>query len=191
MQMQTMETLLSNELLEEEELIWSGQPAKNMASTLPSRILALVPITLGLVLMLVAVIIEILIGDFPAGRMSFLILPGFMIFALGGLPLFVLAQLAHLTLNSTLYAITNQRVLILYGSRCIRVQSFDRQIIKQVQRFEYPDGSGNLTFSCLPVSPGIYSSNLGKTGNQCIFRAIPHVHQVERKLLQVIKMGER
>ena len=187
MQMQTMEALLSNELLEGEELIWSGRPTKDGKSMASSpfglRNVALINLVLGLVLMLAAFIIEILLGDLQAGRMSFLFLPGFLIFIMGGVVMFALAKVARLTLNSTLYAITNRRVVILYGSRYLRVQSFEKQVIKQVQCLEYPDGSGDLTFSCLPVYPGVYSSNVGKMGNRCIFRAIPNVHLAEQKLL--------
>ncbi len=61
--------------------------------------------------------------------------------------------------------------------------SFDRRAIKQVQRFEHPDGSGNLIFSGIP---GVYSNNTGSTGSQCAFRAIPNVRLAEQKLLSVM-----
>ena len=47
-----------------------------------------------------------------------------------------------------------------------------------MQRLERSDGSGDLFFSDTPVYPGIYSN-----GGQYIFRAIPDVRLVERKLL--------
>lgn len=185
MQMQTMETLLSNELLDGEELIWSGSPVergKSMASS-PRRLqtTALIYVVLGLVLMLAAMIIEILIGDLPAGRESFILLPGFFVFIIGVF-LFILGKISNFTPKPTVYAITTQRVIIVYGGRYLRVMSFDRRAINQVQRFEHRDGSGDLLFSGTPGERGVY----GNMGSQYVFRTIPHVRLAERKLLGVM-----
>ena len=186
MLMQTMETSLSNELLEGEELIWSGSPVERgksmVSSTRRLQVVALIYAVLGLVLMLVAFIIEILIGDLQAGRESFILIPGFIILIIG-VSLFILGKLNPFTPKSTFYAITNQRIIILCGGRYLRVISFDRQAIKQVQRFEYPDGSGNLIFSGIP---GVYSNNAGSMSSQWSFRAIPNVRLAEQKLLSTL-----
>ncbi len=82
-----METSLSDELLEGEELIWSGRPVERgksiVSSTRRLQIVALIYAVLGLVLMLVAITIEILIGDLQAGRESFILIPGFIILIIG------------------------------------------------------------------------------------------------------------
>jgi hypothetical protein len=87
-----------------------------------------------------------------------------------------------------LYAITTQRVIILHGGRYLHIMSFDRRAIKLMQRVEHPDGSGDLIFSGISVSPGVYGNRVGNVGIQSVFRAIPNVHLVERKLL--IGMGQ-
>lgn len=178
MQMQTMETSLSNELLEGEELIWSGRPAEGKKSIAPSarklQIGALVYAVLGLVLMLVALIVEIRIGDLQAGKESFIFIPGFLIFIIGIL-LFFFGKMIDFTPKSTVYAITTQRVIVLHGGRYLRVISFDKRAIKQVQRVERPDGSGDLLFFGVSASSGEYGNS--------VFRAISNVRLVERKLL--------
>jgi hypothetical protein len=185
--MQTMETSLSNELLEGEELIWSGRPIEGRKGmTSPAhrlQIVARIYVVLGLVLMLVALIIEILIGDLSAGRESFLFLPGFFIIILG-IGLVLMSKIGNnFAPKTTLYAITTQRIIILHSGRELRVMSFDKRAIKQVQRVEHPDGSGDLVFFSVPVSPSVYGNSAGHAGIQSAFRTISNVHLVERKLL--------
>jgi hypothetical protein len=186
-QMQTMETSLSNELLEGEELIWSGRPIEGRKGMTPParrlQIVARIYVVLGLVLMLVVLIVEILIGDLSAGRETFIFLPGFFIIILG-ICMFLISKIStNFAPKATLYAITTQRIIILHDGRELRVMSFDKRAIKQVQRVEHPDGSGDLVFFSVPVSPGVYGNSAGNTGIQSAFRAISNVHLVERKLL--------
>jgi hypothetical protein len=80
--------------------------------------------------------------------------------------------------RNTLYAITNRRVIILSSGRNARVSSYPRHAIKQVQRIERPDGSGDLIFAGNPAY-----------GNSCrvwTFSALPDVRLVEQKLLRML-----
>lgn len=181
--MQKMEISLSNELLEGEELIWSGRPLESgkgiVSSTRGLRLLALIYAMIGLVLMFVALIIEILAGDLQAGKESFVYIPGFLIFIIGA-AMFLVERVGQFTPKSTHYAITNQRVIILRSGRSLHVISLERQAIKQVQRFEYADGSGNLLF------PDMRNPNTGYMSYYS-FRAIPNVRQVEQVLLSGVR----
>lgn len=187
MQTQTMEISLNNELLDGEELLWSGSPleyGKSMASS--SRSLqskALMYVVLGLILMFLAMIVEIVIGDLPSGRESFILIPGSVLFILGVF-LFIFSKTSSFMPKAALYAITTQRIIIFYGGSSLRVMSFDRREIKQVQRVEYRDGSGDLFFSGTPISSDMYSKGTGNIGNQYVLRAIQNVRLAERKLLE-------
>jgi hypothetical protein len=196
MQMQTMETSLGNELLEGEELIWSGRPAergKSIAS--PARTLLIVGLVytgIGLLILLVGLILllALFLQTDPSVSLS-LFIPGGVFFVVGAI-LFLVSQFARFVPKSTFYAITNRRVIILRGGRYLRVASYNIRAINQVQRLELPDGSGDLIFSSTfaPYS-GVYSNNAAgnnayTTGRQCIMSAIPNVRLAEQKLLGIM-----
>lgn len=184
--MQTMEIALSNELLKGEELIWSGRPLERrkgiVSSTHGLRIATLIFTGLGLILIVAGLIIEILAGDLQAGKESFVYIPGFL-YILIGLLFFILERVGSFTLKTTLYAITNRRIIILRNGRSLHAISLDRRAIKQVQRFEYADGSGNLLFSDMCNPKAGYM-------NYYSFRAISNVRLVEQKLLSGMRQVE-
>lgn len=94
----------------------------------------------------------------------------------------------YFTPQTTLYAITTYRIIMLHSGRELRVMSFDKRAIKQIQRVEHPDGSGDLVFFSDSVSPRVYGNSADNAGIQSAFRAIPNVQLVERKLL--VGMGQ-
>ena len=195
-QVQTMEVSLGNELLEGEELIWSGRPAqggKSVASS-PARvflILGLIYAGIGLLSVLLGLIFALTISSMSAagGFLGFVIPGG--IFCLPGVLFLILGRFASFAPRSTFYAITNRRVIIVRGGRYVRTLSYDVRAITQVQRFERADGSGDLIFSdTLAGSSGVYSNRTTNSNNGFwrpnAFVAISNVRQAEQRLLGVI-----
>lgn len=173
MQTQTRETSLGHVLWEGEELIWFGRPTERRKGVVSSAVK--VCIVLGLALMCAAIIVEILIGDLQAGRESFILLPGFILFIIGVI-CYLISKIDSFLLKSITYAITNQRVIILQNGLSLRIVSFEKRAMKQIQCIERPDGSGDLVFYDMPVNGGFVKSHYA-------FRAVPNVRLVERKLL--------
>lgn len=192
MQMQMMETSIGNELLEGEELIWSGRPAERGKSiNSPARalrILGLIYGAIGLVFLIVGLIFSFAV--FPptdqSGSIAFLILGG--IFFVLGASFFIVGQTVRFIPKSTYYAITNRRVIVLHGGRYLRVTSYDLRGINQVQRLERPDGSGDLIFSSISSlsASSTNGNNMYTAGRQATFSAIPNVRLAEQKLLSIM-----
>ncbi len=193
MQVQTMEVSLSNELLEGEELVWSGRPAKrgrSIASS-PARVFSIIGLiygAIGLFFLLLGLILRLMIGDvFASGGYIGFVVPGGIFFLLG-IIFFLVGRFAHFSNRSAFYAITNRRVIILRGGRYLRVLSYDVRAITQVQRFERPNGSGDLAFSGSFLSSGMHN-NMYTMAQQHTMSAIPDVRLAERKLLGVMGKG--
>lgn len=190
MQVQTMEVSLSNELLEGEELVWSGRPVehgRSIASS-PARVFSIIGLVyggIGLLFLLLGLILTLEISDiFSSGGYIGFIVPGGIFFLLGITFLFV-GRFAHFSNRSAFYAITNRRVIILRSGRYLRVLSYDVRGITQVQRFERPDGSGDLAFSGMSLSSGM-NNNVYTMAQQHTLSAIPNVRLAERRLLGVM-----
>jgi hypothetical protein len=194
-QIQTMEASLSNELLEGEELLWSGRPdprARRIVS--PARvflILGLVFLPIGLLAVLIGLILllsSVFPPGFQAGSLG-LFIPGGVFFVLGLIYLLI-GLVGFFPSRSTLYAITNRRVIILRLGRYLGVSSYGKRAITQVHRFERPDGIGDLIFVGNPPygSYGNNQSNAGTsiTGRLGAFSAIPNVRLAEQKLLRML-----
>lgn len=187
MQMQMMETSISNELLEGEELIWSGRPIERGKSVhSPARvflILGLVYGAIGLVLVCLCLIISLAVAPTDPGGFIGASIVGGIFFSIGAL-FFIIGKTARFIPKSAFYAITNRRVIVLQGGSYLRVTSYNRRDISQIQRLERPDGSGDLIFSSASAIP--LSNNAYNVGNQTAFKAIPNVRLAEQKLLSIM-----
>lgn len=193
MQIQTMEASIDNELLEGEELLWSGRPDPQRRSivspTRVFRILGLVFMPIGLVAVIIGLAL-LLSSVFPpdsrAGLLG-LFIPGGVFFLLG-LVYLIIGLVGFFPTRNALYAITNRRVIILRPGRYLNVSSYSKHAITQVHRVERPDGSGDLVFIGNPP----YYSNSGNnqstssTGRPGAFSAIPNVRLAEQKLLRML-----
>ena len=199
MQVQTMESSLGNELLEGEELLWSGRPiegGKSIAS--PARVFWIIGLVyggIGLLLLLLSLIFSLTISSlFSSGGFLGFLIPGGVFFLLGVIFLIV-GSAARFVPRSTFYAITNRRVIIVRSGRYLRVISYDARAIMQVQRLERPDGSGDLLFSgnitgyAGMYSNSSYNNNVSSGWRQNAFSAIPNVRLAEQKLLGVLGKG--
>jgi len=194
-QIQTMEASLSNELLEGEELLWSGRPdpqRRRIAS--PARvflILGLVFLPIGLLAVIIGLTLllsSVFPPGFQAGSLG-LFIPGGVFFVLG-LVYLIIGLVGFFPSRNTLYGITNRRVIIVRLGRYLGVSSYGKRAITQVHRIERPDGSGDLIFVGNPPygSSGNNQSNAGtsSTGRLGAFSAIPNVHLVEQKLIRML-----
>jgi len=198
MQKPIMETSLGSELLEDEEVLWSGQPnSRHKSSQNPGKvflILGLAFLLLGLTIIgigLTLLYAGILSPD-PAGPALGLFIPG-GVFTLLGLIYTLVGLLLPLLLNTqTLYAITTRRVIILRMARNRRyVSSYNKQAITQIHRVERPDGEGDLTFATHPRiyvgnQDNSYSTGYLQFGRQGVFRMVPDVRHVQQKLLDML-----
>jgi hypothetical protein len=112
---------------------------------------------------------------------------GFRVFPLFGLPFLlvglgiVLAPLwAFLKAGSTVYAVTNQRVMIITGSSNRAVKSFTPADILGVEHRERPDGSGDI----LILTNGITRRNNNLPSAVSVsLCGVPDVKQVAQQVL--------
>jgi hypothetical protein len=194
MQQQTMEAVLSNELLEGETLLWSGRPdARKRSIASPARVfrtLGLVFMPVGLLILLIGLILlfsPLSASGFQPGMLA-LFVPGGVFFILGVVYL-IIGLVGFSPSGNTLYAITNQRALIVRSGHYLNVSSYNKRNIGQVHRIERADGSGDLIFAsnALYSSYGNtqYNSNTARFGRPG-FYALPDVRSVEQILLRML-----
>jgi hypothetical protein len=134
----------------------------------------------------------VLLSVFPPGylaRSLGLFIPGGGVFVLG-LVFLLIGLVGFYPSRNTLYTITNRRVIILRSGRYLRVSSYGKRAITQVQRIERHDGSGDLIFVANPPyrSSGKNQSPAGisSTGPVGTFSALPNVRLVEQKLIRML-----
>jgi len=113
---------------------------------------------------------------------------GFAIFPLFGVPFLlfglgiVLAPLwAYLKGRSTVYAVTNQRVLIISGGNSRSVQSYTHADILGVEHRERPDGSGDIVI----ITNGIMRTNNSVSSIRATLVGVPNVKQVAQQVMQL------
>jgi hypothetical protein len=111
---------------------------------------------------------------------------GFSIFPLFGLPFLliglgiVLAPLwAFLNGRSTVYAITNQRVMIITGGSSRFVKSYTPADIVSIEHRERPDGSGDIAI----LTTGITRTNNAVSQIKVTLVGIPNVKQVAQQVI--------
>lgn len=155
------------------------------------RTLGLVFMPVGLLLLLIGLILllsPLSSSGFPAGLLG-LFIPG-GVFSVLGLVYLIIGLVGFSSPGNMLYAITNQRAIILRSGRYLSVSSYSKRAIGQVHRIERPDGSGDLIFAGnAPYgSYGSNQSNAGtaSTGRPGTFSALPNVRLVERILLKML-----
>lgn len=163
-----MEASISNELLEGEDLLWSGRPdPRGRRIVSPARvflILGLVFLPIGLVAVVIGLTLllsSVIPPDSQASLLG-LFIPGGVFFVLGLIYL-IIGLVGFSPSRNALYAITDRRVIILRPGRYTRVSSYGKHAITQVHRIERPDGSGDLIFAGNPPY-GSYGNNQYNAG---------------------------
>jgi hypothetical protein len=111
---------------------------------------------------------------------------GFSVFPLFGLPFLliglgvILAPLwAFLKGRSTVYAVTNQRVMIITGTNSRSVQSYTPADILGVEHRERPDGSGDIVL----LTSGTMRTNNSVSQIKATLVGVPNVKQVAQQVM--------
>jgi hypothetical protein len=171
------ELVAQNEFAPGEHLVWAArpEPARMARASLPILIFA-IPWT-AFTLFVVVMASGITTGATNQGF--------YILFPLFGLP-FVLVGLAMMSApywaykkaKSTVYAVTDKRLLVISEGRSKTVHSFDPDQIGDITRRERPDGSGDIIFARIvdDETEGYRRSRVTENG----FLAVPDVRTVER-----------
>ena len=195
-----IDPLVQREIQEGEQLLWWGTPDPKRSSTYKgARALewsVWLPLGVAFILVLLAVIFFFVpIGPFKNTHfLSLLLVIGavLVVYSLPKkLPRYRVARQQEHTLAHTIYAITNQRVLVLIktGHRGgVNAYSFTKDDIGRIDRFERgEDGWGDLLFG--PVRPPP-QGNAQLASPAPRLEGIADVRRVEWLLLKTFKEGE-
>jgi hypothetical protein len=174
--------LINAELTQGERAVWVGQPNPGrFARTSIGIVLFAIPWTAFSVFWIAGA------SGFKWPDFS----KGFGIFPLFGIP-FVLVGLGMLSsplwmrrkAKRTAYVITDKRAIVLTGQgwRGVSVRSFEPDCLTDLERTQYPDGSGNLVFH--------HQYNAGQRGAQnptdVGFMAVANVKEVEDLVRELV-----
>jgi len=175
---------LKSELFDGEELLWAGQPIPGRGQSGNLTMTSVSAVFIGVVLG----------GGMFAfmrytGGMTFFIMPMILILlvALG----MIGARLWNQFANRQVYAVTDQRLLIVNGRR---VRSYGPNDIQFIERHQRGDGWGDIVFAqeanqrMVPVGNGMmvpqnYAAPIG-------FFGVPNVREVEGLILDTFRLKE-
>lgn len=174
---------VQSELQSGESIYWSGtaDPARAALSALPAALFG-IPFA-GFALFWISQAAHAASG-FAKSNNSFA--KGFSIFPIFGLPFLlvglgiVLAPLwAFLKGRSTVYAVTNQRVMIITGGNSRSVKSFTPADIVSVEHRERPNGSGDIVL----LTTGLMRNNNSVSQIKAVLVGVPNVKQVAQQVM--------
>jgi hypothetical protein len=183
------ETEAQRELEQGESLLWAGQPdPKQMGKqSAPIMIFGVFWTAFSVFWMWGATTpLRMPNSNNPNNAMLFM-------FPIFGLP-FVLIGIGMLTsplwaaknARTTVYAVTNRRILVIRAASTRSVKSFQAADIGDLEYTEQGDGSGTLTFG-----QHTYQTSKGGTGvRRDQFIGIPRVREVERLLRDTFQGGQ-
>ena len=174
-----------SELQSGESIYWTGtaDPARAALSALPASLFG-IPFA-GFALFWISQALRATNG-LSKSHNSFA--SGFSVFPLFGLPFLfvglgiVLAPLwAYLKGRSTVYAVTNQRVMIITGGSNRSVKSLTPVDILGVDHSERPDGSGDIYI----MTAGVMRTNNSVSNIRATLVGVPNVKQVAQQVMQL------
>jgi hypothetical protein len=173
-----------SELQSGESLYWTGtaDPARAAISALPASIFG-IPFA-GFSLFWISQAYHATNTMSKSSHNAFT--DGFRVFPLFGAPFLlvglgvILAPLwAFLKAGSTVYAVTNQRVMIITGGNSRSLKSYTPADIVQVEHRERPDGSGDIAI----LTAGTTRTNNSVSQIKVALVGIPNVKQVAQQVL--------
>ena len=201
---QDMDSVIANELEEGERVLWTGRPHPTSRANNPqTRVFAIIAIIygiVGLVMLFIGIIVSATVeGPGGKGTLLGLAIPG-SIFVILAIVFGIVAAVYRPGLKSTVYAITEQRIIIVATSRVQITYSYSKGDIGPLTRIEQKDGTGDLIFSTNRQGApyGMYgynayynssTSGTTTTSNMAVGRAaanagrflgVPNVREVER-----------
>jgi hypothetical protein len=174
-----------SELQSGESLYWTGtaDPARAALSALPAAIFG-IPFA-GFALFWITQAYHASSAMSKSSHNAFT--SGFQVFPLFGVPFLlvgvgiVLAPLwAFLKGGSTVYAVTNQRVMVITGTSTRSVKSFTPADILSVEHRERPDGSGDIVLVTNAMTRG---NNNFVSPVKVALCGVPNVKQVAQQVL--------
>lgn len=166
-----------------ESLLWSGQPDPRRIAlqTLPIFILA-IPWT-AFALFWIATASGFKLPSFDPSN-YFSLFPFFGVpFVLIGLTTLALPYWAYRRANRTVYAVTDQRCLMITTGKRMYVDSYAAEDIGAIKRVERRNGTGDLIFAASATDAAKDLTRIRKTG----FYGIPNVRLVEDIVRSVFK----
>ena len=181
---------LRDELKANEKAIWTGQPDPNVIMKQGFKLyFFFIPWTLfALFWMYGASGFKMPSFNFENGFDAFDTL-----FSLFGLPFVMIGfwglsspVWAKRRAENTVYAITNQRLLLLMFGKNSKIESYYAKDVKQLERNEKPDGSGDLLFA----TKGYRDSDGDPRTKSDGFYAVQDVKNVERLVESFLKQNE-
>lgn len=180
---QHLQQRLRAELKPGESITWAGQPNPNLFMKSGFTIwFFFIPWT-AFSLLFIANALNFQMPQFDSGWSHFPLfeLP-FLLFGLGGLSLPLwLRRIAR----STIYAITNHRLISIEGAKSITVKSYIASDLVDIERTEHPDGRGDLV-----LQSERYRDSDGELQTRDHgFFAIDNVRHVERIIENLVRMN--
>jgi hypothetical protein len=173
-----------SELQSGESLYWTGtaDPTRTAISALPAAIFG-IPFA-GFALFWMNTAFHATSSIHKSSNNAFT--KSFTVFPLFGLPFLliglgiVLAPLwAYLKGRSTVYAVTNQRIMVITGGSNVSVKSYTPADIVGVEHRERPDGSGDIVIQ----TTGTMRTNNSVSQIKVALCGIPNVKQVAQQVL--------
>lgn len=196
-----MDPVLERHLDEGEELLWSDRPTSGSKNSSPEKsnftALGIIFGFFGIAFIFAAFMffMKLLIGG---DIIAPLICSLFAIF-LTLLAILCLVAAHKWSPKNTLYAITNQRLIIIHKDRATTTISYGQSDLGPIVCIEQPDGSGDLIFagtnplhgytaySSGPYGAGNSGSSIYNTQFAGRFSGIPRVREVEQLLRKTFK----
>lgn len=180
---QHLQQRLRAELKPGESVTWAGQPNPNRLMKSGFTLwFFFIPWT-AFSLFWIASALNFQMPQFDSGWSLFPLfgLP-FLFIGLGGLssPLWLRRKA-----RSTIYAVTNHRVISIEGAKSITVKSYIASDLVDIERTEHPDGSGDLVLQ----SERYRDSDGDRQTRQHGFFAIDNVRRVESIIENLVRMN--
>ena len=173
-----------SELQSGESLVWTGtaDPSRAFITSLPAMIFG-IPFA-GFALFWISQAYHATSTITRSSSNAFV--KGFSVFPVFGIPFLLIGAFVILTplwnylkAGSTVYAVTNQRIMVITGTNSRSVKSYTPADIASVEHRERPDGSGDIVIQ----TNNLIRSNNSVSQFKVALLGIPNVKQVAQQVL--------
>lgn len=173
-----------SELQSGETLVWTGtaDPSRAAITSLPAMIFG-IPVA-GFAIFWISQAYRATNGMARSAHNDFA--RGFQVFPVFGIPFVLIGVFVILTplwnflkARNTVYAVTNQRVMVITGTTSRSVKSYTPADITSVEHRERPDGSGDIVIQ----TNAIMRTNNSVSQFKLALLGVPNVKQVAQQVL--------